>query len=64
MIENSKFSSRTKHIDVRLHFVRDCVYKNIIKLSYIPSEDNIADILTKPLAGVKMKHLRTLIKIN
>lgn len=72
MVENSKFSSRTKHIDVRLHFVRDYVdiilsddnlldsnteYRKI-NLVYCKSEDNVADLLTKPLAGVKIKHLR------
>lgn len=60
LIENSKFSSRTKHIDVRLHFVRECVREGKIILKYCPSEDNIADLLTKPLAGVKMKYLRNL----
>ena len=60
MVENSKFSSRTKHIDVRLHFVRECVYVGKIKLNYCPSEDNLADLLTKPLSGVKTKYLRNL----
>jgi hypothetical protein len=60
MIENPGFSSRTKHIDVRLHFFRECVYLDKIKLIYCPTENNIADILTKPLAGVKMKYLRRL----
>lgn len=60
MVENSKFSSRTKHIDVRLHFVRECVYEGKINLKYCASENNVADILTKPLAGIKMKYLRHL----
>lgn len=64
MIENSKFSSRTKHIDVRLHFVRDCVYQQKIKLNYCPSEENVADLLTKPLAGVKMQYLRRLASLR
>lgn len=64
LIENSKFSARTKHIDVRLHFVRDCVYTGKIILEYCPSEDNVADLLTKPLAGVKIKHLRNLAELK
>jgi transposase InsO family protein len=60
MVENSKFSSRTKHIDVRLHFVRECVCVGKIKLNYCPSEENVADLLTKPLPGNKMKYLRNL----
>lgn len=64
MIENSRFSSRTKHIDVRLHFVRECVQQGLIGLKYCPSEDNIADFLTKPLAGTKIKSLRELAALN
>lgn len=64
LIENSRFSVRTKHIDVRLHHVRDCVYTGKIQLNYCPSEDNIADLLTKPLAGTKMKYLRNLAELK
>lgn len=58
MINNPKSSSRTKHIDVRLHFVRDYVYCNKIKLKYCPTDVNTADMLTKPLAGIKIKQHR------
>jgi hypothetical protein len=64
MIENPKFSSRTKHIDVRLHFVRESVSIGKFRLLYCPSEENIADLLTKPLAGVKIKFLRNLIGLH
>ena len=64
MLENSNFSSRTKHIDVRLHFIRDCVVNDKIKLKFCPTEDNIADILTKPLPGSKMQKLRSMAGLN
>lgn len=64
MLENSSFSARTKHIDVRLHFVRECVEQRKIQLQYCPSEDNIADILTKPLAGTKIEKLRRMTGLN
>lgn len=60
MIKNPRSSSRTKHIDVRLHFVRDSVGQGSIGLKYCSSEHNVADLLTKPLAGVKIKYLREL----
>ncbi|GJW69644.1 hypothetical protein Tco_0126561 [Tanacetum coccineum] len=41
--------SRTKHIEIRHHFLRDNVQKGNISLEKVSSEDNIADILTKPL---------------
>ncbi|GJY76332.1 hypothetical protein Tco_0481448 [Tanacetum coccineum] len=41
--------SRTKHIKIRHHFLCDNVQKGNIPIEKVPSEDNIADILTKPL---------------
>ena len=42
--------SRTKHFNIKYHFVRDSVHNNIITLDYCASEDMVADILTKPLS--------------
>lgn len=50
-------SSKTKHIDVAYHFVRDCVRDQKINLNYIPTTEMLADILTKPLSHVKAKPL-------
>lgn len=52
LIKNDKFSNRTKHIDTEYHFTRDLVLKGAIKLHYVATEDNIADMFTKPLASV------------
>jgi hypothetical protein len=59
-VENEKFSNRTKHIDVRYHFVKDFINMQSIQLRYCPTEHNIADMLTKPLNGPKIKYLREL----
>lgn len=64
MIENEKFSNRTKHIDVRYHFAKEEISKGLIKLIYEPTETNIADMLTKPLAGTKIKFLRELANVK
>jgi hypothetical protein len=42
-------NERSKHIEVRYHWIRDAVRKCIISPSHVPSELNISDILTKPL---------------
>ncbi|XP_074271823.1 secreted RxLR effector protein 161-like [Silene latifolia] len=42
--------SRTKHIEIRHHFLRDHVEKGNISLKFCKTEDQIADIFTKPLA--------------
>jgi hypothetical protein len=41
----------TKHIDTRYHFVREQVEAQTVVLVKVPSADNVADILTKPLAA-------------
>jgi hypothetical protein len=41
-----------KHIDLRYHFIRDCIQKRIIDVLYLPRSENVADILTKPLSRI------------
>ncbi|GJR99639.1 retrovirus-related pol polyprotein from transposon TNT 1-94 [Tanacetum coccineum] len=50
--------SRTKHIKIRHHFLRDNVQKGHISIEKVPSVDNIADILTKPLKHESFNYLR------
>ncbi|GKD09132.1 hypothetical protein Tco_1188817 [Tanacetum coccineum] len=47
--KNPVLHSRTKHIEIRHHFLRDNVQKGNISIEKVTSEDNIAYILTKPL---------------
>jgi hypothetical protein len=47
--ENPKFHSRVKHIDIRYHYLRDSVESGDIKVEYVSTEDNPADLLTKLL---------------
>jgi len=49
LAKNLVFHQRSIHIDIRYHYLRYHVGKNMIKLEYCRSEDQIADILTKPL---------------
>ncbi|GJX72036.1 retrovirus-related pol polyprotein from transposon TNT 1-94 [Tanacetum coccineum] len=46
---NLVLHSRTKHIDIRYHFIRDRILKGDIELHFIPSKYQLADIFTKPL---------------
>ncbi|GJS53160.1 retrovirus-related pol polyprotein from transposon TNT 1-94 [Tanacetum coccineum] len=50
--------SRTKHIEIRHHFLLDNVQKGHISIEKVPSVDNIADILTKPLKRESFNYLR------
>ena len=48
-VKNNNNARRSKHIDVRYHFISDLEKDKIITLTTIRSQDNIADIMTKPL---------------
>ena len=51
--------SRTKHIDIRHHFLRDHVARNDISLCGVRSEDQLTDIFTKPLDESTFCRLRS-----
>ena len=53
LAENPEFHQRTKHIDVKHHFIREHVEKGTIELHYIPTTEMVADGLTKPLTAEK-----------
>lgn len=50
--------TRTKHIDIKHHFVREALSNKVIALEYCPTEDMLADILTKPLPRDRIQMLR------
>ena len=54
-MKDNKFHSHTKHIELRYHFIRKAVESKKIFVKYIPSEENVADIFTKPLASPKFE---------
>ena len=58
LAQNQITHSRSKHIDIRHYFVRDLVERKVIQLEYLPTDENLADILTKALAGPKFIQLR------
>ena len=45
---------RSKHIDIKYHFIRDALSEGRIHVEYFPTEDMIADILTKPVSTVNI----------
>ena len=53
LIKNFEHHRRTKHIDVKYHWIREAVKDEIIEFKYISTENMIADSLTKPLRAVK-----------
>jgi len=51
-----QYHARTKHIDIRYHFIRYIIDAGSIKLVYCPTDDQTADTLTKALPSLKVKH--------
>jgi hypothetical protein len=49
MTDNPVEHSRTKHIDIRYHYLRDHQQKGDIKIAYVSTHNQLADIFTKPL---------------
>ena len=56
--KNPVFHERSKHIDVRFHFIRECVRDGKLDIEHIRTEEQIADTLTKPLARDRFCELR------
>ncbi|KAA0066377.1 Retrovirus-related Pol polyprotein from transposon TNT 1-94 [Cucumis melo var. makuwa] len=64
MMKNPTFHSRTKHIDIRFHFIRDLVAKEEVSLIYCSTHEQWADILTKALSKEKFCYFRAMMGIS
>lgn len=53
LIKNTEHHKRTKHIDIKYHYIREQVENNVIKVCYVCSEKQLADMFTKPLTRDK-----------
>ncbi|CAM8944411.1 unnamed protein product [Rhodiola kirilowii] len=49
--------SRTKHIDIRHHFIRELVEQKVVTLKHVTTDKQLADIFTKPLDAVEFETL-------
>nr|GEV99185.1 hypothetical protein [Tanacetum cinerariifolium] len=57
IVKNPVYHSKTKHIEIRHHFIRDCYEKKLINVNHIHTDDNVADLLTKPFDVGKFQYL-------
>ena len=51
LANNSSVSERTKHVDLRAHFVRDMIKDQVIEINFVKSAENDSDIMTKNQQG-------------
>ena len=56
LTKEHQYHARTKHIDIRFHFIRWAVEEGKLRLIYCPTNDMVADTLTKALPSPKVKH--------
>ena len=56
MTENHVFHDKSKHIEIKYHFIQDMAQKGAVKLKYVPTEEQVADVLTKLLSRVKFEY--------
>ena len=56
--KNPVHHDRSKHIDTRYHFIRECVDKGEVDISHVSTNEQLADILTKALGRVRFAELR------
>ena len=59
--QNGIKGERTKHVDVKYHFITETVERGDVMLKWIPTTEQQADIFTKALAAPAFEHLRQLL---
>lgn len=63
-VSSDRRSRRSKHIEVKQHFVRQLCEEGTMKLQYCPTEDMVADVLTKPVGAVKMQKFASMMGLS
>ena len=61
LAKNSVLHDRSKHIDVKFHFLRDCVGGGQIVIEFVKTGRQLADVLTKPLGRLRLTELKKMI---
>ena len=56
MSKNSVFHDKSKHIKIKYHYIMDMAQGGAVKLQYVAMDEQIANVLTKPLARVKFEY--------
>jgi len=63
LVKNPEFHRRTKHIDVRYHYIREKFNEGLFSLEYISSKEQIADIMTKSTPRKQFNVLREMLGV-
>ena len=63
LLRNQVFHERTKHVDIKLHFIRDIVAEGTVLVKKVPIEENPTDMITKPLPSNKFEYCLELVGV-
>lgn len=64
LARHQTYHEKSKHIDVRLHFIREEIEKGAVKVFKVDTSENPADMLTKPLPKEKFQLCLDLVKLK
>ncbi|KAL6969538.1 hypothetical protein U1Q18_052754 [Sarracenia purpurea var. burkii] len=64
LTSNPVFHACSKHIEIDYYFVREKVASKCIRVQYVPTTDNVADILTRPLSSSRFHTLRAKLMVR
>ena len=60
-MKNPILHDRSKHIDVKFHFLRDCVDEGQIVIEFVETGRQLTDVITKPLGRLRLTELKEMI---
>ena len=61
LVKNPIVHQRSKHVDIKFYFICDEINKGSILLEFIETEENVADVFTKPMTRIKLNTFRKII---
>ena len=61
LAKNPVNHQRSKHIDIKYHFIRSEIQNGNVKLQYVQTDNHVADIFTKPASRVKLEKFKNFI---
>ena len=63
LLKNQVFHDKSKHIEIKFHYIRDMVQRGAMKLQHVATYEKIANALTNPLAIVKFEYFREILGV-
>lgn len=62
--KNQIFHEREKHIDIRMHYIRDIIAQGILEVKKVAIEDNPTNMLTEVVPSTKFYHCLNFVNVN